>query len=243
MIPVHRLLDPQVFFIHFLTVSAQHRSLSPSKCCFTLSTLSKEKPPENSASLRITGLQVRGGVINLKSGELEEEQSREFEFNVGQLILDLCEFGAEDKPSFVSSNSFQDEEIDLPFLMVNRHNKNHSSLRKDFMMSMKSELADSKLNFVSEKSQQQSRKSFNDALPSHLSLEKTLKKKLRKQLSIMEADHEDLIKKFPVRIPFYFSPYHSLNPLTQIVSYLYITSSMPQYYWMSKGTYVCLSDH
>ena len=70
--------------------------------------------------------------------------------------------------------------------------------------------------------------------------EANLRKKVLTQLN-MQGDDEKT--KHPVRIPIYFSQNFNKNPITQIRSYLYCYSALPQSHWVSRGTFVCLSDH
>jgi hypothetical protein len=224
IIPVNRLLDPQAFFINFLNTNCRLRNLSAIHCVFTLRSTSDKSYPHSQSTLKITGLTVKGGSLDPITGELVEENAREFDSGLGRLYLEV----AEAEP--IDPNMQDDGSVHMSFISLNKSRNNHTSLLYSYYRSMhKDTIRPSSLL---------QRKSL-EKTPEDI--QRDMRNRLKRQLT-MDAQGEYNQGKHIVRIPVYFSPVSEISPLASIRFFLYAASTHPQMHWTNKATHVCLLD-
>ena len=221
IIPVNRLLDPQSFFINVMHVNCRLRKLNMINCVFTLRSCSDKLHPDSASRLKIAGLKVKGGTFDPVSGELIDENAREFDPSLGSLFLDISEAES-------VGQAFVNDDMHLAFVMQNQKRNNHLSMRGLFYRHLQKEL----MNPGTLRMKKTQDKPANE-------VQQEVKRQLIKQMSLeLEAESEI----YPVRIPVYFTHTAVSDELSAMSFFLYCYSSHPQIHWLNKGTHVRLSE-
>lgn len=222
IIPIDRLLDPESFFINLWHANSKLRNLPFHRCIFTLRSCKVRNYTETQSTIKISGLCIRGGTIDPMSGELQEESPREFSSPLHSMYLDIVETDPIEA-------SMDLDPIHAAFVMLDQNKSNGQSIRKQFFKQMAKEIVNPTTLFADR----------NPDKNNPVEMNKEKKKKLQEQLT-PETDNQT--GKNCVRIPVYLSQSNQSHSLAKIDFYLYCYSSLPQIYWINKGTFVKLTD-
>jgi len=129
VVPINLLVDPKAFIINMLWYESLVKKRSPQDCTISIRKFDGVVSNINKKLFKINGIYIRGGVLDLSTGILANESTRDIHCDLGMVTLEFNDFDR-------SKYDFLEGEPSMPFY-VKPDQLQACNMEEDFLLMQK----------------------------------------------------------------------------------------------------------